>query len=96
VNGKVEADTFATVPSTPCCAFAACCAFGVVSAACAPATLPVLVVAGAAALPAVVTGATTVTGVTLDCDDWTTWPGELLVHTSPVGVTTVELEVEVT
>ena len=47
-------------------------------------------------LPAAVTGATTVTGVTLYCDDWTTWPGELVMQTSPVGVTTVELEVDVT
>ena len=75
MNGRVVPDTFATVPSTPCCAFAAfavfaaCCDFGVERAACVPATLPVF--DGAAVLPAVVAGVTTVAGVTLDTDDWT-------------------------
>src|SRR6478609_8820065 len=93
VNGSVEPETRATVPSTPCFAGFA---FGVESAVCVPATLPAFVV-GATVVPGAVAGATTAAGVTT-AGGVMTWPGgvEPLVQTSPVGVTTVELEVELT
>jgi hypothetical protein len=68
-----------------------------------PATLPAFVV-GAAVVPGAVAGVTTVAGGTaaggvMTCPGGVvTCPGgvELLTQTSPVGVTTVELEVEPT